>query len=75
MPLFSTMGATHITSRMSLLMGYWPMALVYGRILQVYGERFVLNLTWCVPVERACAHGSIGQLAHICLTHVPEQLL
>ena len=30
MPLFSTMGATEITSGMSLLMSYWPMAFVLG---------------------------------------------
>ena len=39
----STMGATRITSRMSLLMSYWPMAFVLGatsehRILPVYGR-------------------------------------
>ena len=43
MPLFSTMGATQITSPMSLLMSYWPMAFVLGatsehRILPVYGR-------------------------------------
>ena len=43
MPLFSTMGATQITSRMSLLMSYWPMVFVLGatsehRILLVYGR-------------------------------------
>ena len=101
MPLFSTMGATHITSRMSLLMSYWPMASVVGatsehRILLAYGrippsirpytceytavyskysERFVLNLTCCAPVACACAHGSIGQLAHICLAHVSAAII
>ena len=87
MPLFSTMGATQITSRMSLLMSYWPMAfvlgatsehrilLVYGRILEVYGERFVLNPTCCAPVACACTHGSIGQLAHICLAHVSAAII
>ena len=43
MPLFSTMGATQITSWMGLLMSYWPMAFVLGatsehRILLVYGR-------------------------------------
>ena len=43
MPLFSTVGATQITSRMSLLMSYWPMVFVLGatsehRILLVYGR-------------------------------------
>ena len=43
MPLLSTMGATQITSPMSLLMSYWPMAFVLGatsehRILPVYGR-------------------------------------
>ena len=42
MPLFSTMGATQITSLMNLLKSYWPMAFVLGatgkhRILLVYG--------------------------------------
>ena len=43
MPLFSTMGATQITSVMNLLKSYWPMAFVLGatseyRILLVYGR-------------------------------------
>ena len=43
MPLFSTMGATQITSPMSLSMSYWSLAFVLGatsehRILPVYGR-------------------------------------
>ena len=43
MPLFSTMGATHITSLMNLLKSCWPVAFVLGatrehRILLVYGR-------------------------------------
>ena len=38
---------------------------VYGRIPEVYFEVFALILARCVPVACACAHGPIGQLAHI----------
>ena len=30
MPMFSTMGATQITSLMNMLKSYWPMAFVLG---------------------------------------------
>ena len=48
---------------------------VYGRILEVYGERFALNLACCAPLACPCAHGSIGQLAHICLEHVSAAIV
>ena len=48
---------------------------VHGRILEVYGERFLLNLTCCAHVACASAHGSIGQLAHICLAHVSAAII
>ena len=101
MPLLSTKGATQITSRVSLLISYWPMAFVlgatserrnllvygripprirpytwkytavylevYGRILEVYGERFALNLTWCVPLACACVTAKICPILFTCL--------
>ena len=48
---------------------------VYGRILEVYGERFVLNRTCCAPIACACVHGFAGQLAHICPAHLSTAII
>ena len=55
MPLFSTMGATHITSLINLLKSYWPMGVVLGATL----EHLILLVCCRMPVSIRPYTGSI----------------
>ena len=67
MPLFSTMGATRITSLMNLLKRYWPMAFVLGatrehRVVLVHG---LIPLSAYTAVYSKCTANGLRRILHV----------